>query len=135
MVGFVGGRKIDLMGSAVTFPNFGNGFAAVTLSTLDGAPFVTSRRMLLTIVGKVENQGMIWNAQRTSVGSNWGHGPTMAEGIPASVTLAAPGEHTVWALDGSGKRAMKVPAKTEDGRLTFSVGSQYHTVWYEVDEN
>jgi hypothetical protein len=134
LVGFAGGQKVVLTGSVVTFPTFGNDFAAVTLTTMDGAPFESSKRILLTLVGKVENQRMVWNSQRTSVGSNWGHGPTVAEGIPATMALSVSGARNVWALDGTGKRITKVPATTESGRLTFTVGPQYRTVWYEIAE-
>ncbi len=134
IVGFVGGEQVALPGSVITFPNFGNGFASVTLTTLDGAPIESSRRILFTLVGKVENQGMIWNAQRTSVGTNWGHGPTLAEGIPAVVALSVTRVVNVWALDGTGKRMSSVPAKNENGRLTFTVGPQYRTVWYELSQ-
>jgi hypothetical protein len=132
LVGYVGGQLFSLEDCSVNFPAFGNSFAAVTVTAMDRKPIRSSSRILLTLVGKVENQEMVWNAQRTSVGSKWGHGPTVAEGIPATLSLAAGSRHLVWALDGAGKRLGQVPANVEGGRLTFTVGPQYRTLWYEI---
>ena len=134
VVGFVGGQRVTLGANALTFPAFGNQFAAVTLTAMDRRPLADSRRLLLTLVGKVENQDMVWNAARTSVSDKWGHGPTVAEGIPAAVSLRTTGARRVWALDGTGKRVGDVPATWTGGLLTFTVGPQFKTLWYEVGE-
>lgn len=132
VVGYVGGQTVALGGSTLAFPKFGNNFAAVTLTPTDGKPLAASLRLLLTLVGKVENQGMVWNADRTSVGDQWGHGPTVAEGIPATVRLKTSLARRVWALDVTGKRVQEVPATYANGALTFTVGPKYKTLWYEV---
>jgi hypothetical protein len=101
---------------------------------MDGQPVRESKRMLLTLVGKVENQGMVWNADRTSVGNQWGHGPTMAEGIPATVSVLAPVAH-VYALDGTGNRGPELTLTTPANRAAdrqFTVGPQHKTLWYEI---
>ncbi len=141
IVGFVGGQTVKTQAAVFTFPAFGDNFAAVTLTPLDGKPVAQSHHLLLTLVGKVENQGMQWNATHTSVGDQWGHGPTMAEGIIATVSVAAaPGtrEH-MYPLDGTGKRMGEVPSFSLDDGATpnppsFTVGPQYQTVWYEIVE-
>ena len=87
---------------------------------------------------------MGWNANRTSVGDQWGQGPTQAEGIPATVTLQTNGPRSVWALDGTGRHMEKVPAvyahgtvthgTVTHGTVTFTVGPQYRTLWYAVEK-
>ena len=134
VAGYVGGQAVTLGGNTMTFPAFGNNFAAVTLTAMDRKPTAQSQKMLLTLVGKVENQGMGWNSDRTSVGDQWGHGPTLAEGIPAAVSLKTNGPRTVWALDGTGKHSQRVPATYAGGSLTFTVGPKYRTVWYAVEK-
>ncbi len=134
LVGYVGGQTVTLGDNTLTFPAFGNNFAAVTLTTMDEKPAAQSERLLLTLAGKVENQDMGWNADRTSVGDQWGHGPTIAEGIPATLTLRTDGPRTVWALDGTGKHREKVPAAYANGTLIFTVGPQYRTLWYAVEK-
>ncbi len=132
--GYVGGQTVTLGDNALAFPAFGNNFAAVTLTAMDQKPLAQSQKLLLTLLGKVENQSMGWNSDRTSVGNQWGHGPTVAEGIPATVTLKTNSTRHVWALDGTGQRVGDVPATYANGSLTFNVGPQYKTLWYEVGE-
>ena len=134
LAGYAGGQTVTLGENTLAFPKFGNGFAAVTLTAMDQEPLVQSHKLLLTLVGKVENQGMGWNADRTSVGDQWGHGPTVAEGIPAAVSLKIKSARHVWALDGTGRRVQPVPARFANGVLRFTVGPQFKTLWYEVGE-
>ena len=133
-VGYVGGQTITLGANKFTFPAFGNNFAAMTLTAMNKEPLYMSEHLLLTLVGKVENQEMGWNADRTSVGDQWGHGPTLAEGIPAAVSLKTDGPRSVWALDGTGTHSQRVPAVYANGLLTFTVGPEYRTVWYAVEK-
>ncbi|MGO9199371.1 MAG: hypothetical protein ACLQM8_02380 [Limisphaerales bacterium] len=108
-------------------------FAVLTLSAVDGQPLTQSRRILLTAAGNVENAGMGWNADRTSVGTRWGSAPTICEGIAARVTLAAlPKSAKVYALNGAGARAGQVPVSAAGGRLSFDIGPRFKTLWYEI---
>ncbi|BDI33624.1 hypothetical protein CCAX7_56750 [Capsulimonas corticalis] len=132
--GYVGHRSVGFGTLTLVCPSFGNNFASGVLAAMDGKPILQSRRMLLTLAGKVENQDMVWSADRTSVGNQWGHGPTIAEGIPATVTIKIASARRVWALDGTGKRAAPVPATYKKGELTFTAGPQYQTLWYEIGE-
>ncbi len=135
--GYVGGRTVLLRNGTVTFPEFGNNFAAMTLTYMAVSTpherIAGLQNLLLTLAGKVENQGMGWNADRTSVGDQWGQGPTVAEGIPATVTLKTDGPRTVWALDGTGAHKQSVPSVYARGTLTFTVGPQFKTLWYGVE--
>lgn len=134
VVGSVGGRTVTLGANTLTFPAFGNNFAAVTLTAMDLTPLAKSNHLLLTLAGKVENQNMGWNADRTSVGNQWGNGPTVAEGIPAAVLLKTSGPRTVWALDSLGRHRQKVPALYASGTLKFNVGPEFKTLWYAVEK-
>lgn len=116
----------------MTFNVPGEGFAAMTLVPMDNQDLRTSRRMLLTVMGRAENLGMGWNADRTSVGDQWGRGPVHVEGINLTVEMAAASGLRVWALDSTGQRTQEVPTRVVDGRLRFEVGPQFRTVWYEI---
>jgi hypothetical protein len=134
MVGFLGGRKVELPGWQVQMAKTANSFAALTLTAMDGQPIRQSRSLLLTAVGKVENKGMQWNAERTSVGRNWGTGPTRAEGIPATVSIETQARSaTVYVLDSAGRRQRRLDATLAGGRLTFSIGPACRTLWYEIE--
>ena len=96
------------------------------------APYPALASFLITIAGRIENQGMVWNEARTSVGNNWGHGPPIAEAIPCSIEMEVSGARKVYALDGTGKRAAAVDARLENGTLRFSTAPSHQTLWYEI---
>jgi len=76
---------------------------------------------------------MGWNADHTSVGTQWGQAPTLCEGIAAHVTLTTAAKAaTVHVLDGTGARTGEVPASVQNGKLTFDIGPQFKTLWYEI---
>jgi hypothetical protein len=88
--------------------------------------------MLLVAVGSAENEGMEWNAERTSVLNHWGRGPTQINGIPAVMTLKAPVK-AVHVLDGRGERCGTVPVTREGGAARWEIGPSSKTLWYEIE--
>jgi hypothetical protein len=133
MVGLMGGRKLELPGWRVEMAKTDTNFAALTLTAMDGRPIKESRSLLLTAVGRVENKGMAFRADRKSVGKGWGTGPTRAEGIPATVAIETQAKTAVvYALDGLGRRQRRLEATLSMGRLTFAIGPSARTLWYEV---
>ena len=104
-------------------------FAAIAL---DDLTLPESDRVLVTIVARAENQGMKWNEARTTTGAEWGHGPTIAERVPATIELATEGSRRVFALKPDGTRAAEVQATYTSGRLTFTVSPKDNTLHYEV---
>ncbi len=135
LVGLVGGQTFALDNITVTFPKFGDNFAAMTLTAMDKLPFAKSKSVLLTLVGKVENQEMGWNKDRTSVGNQWGHGPVIAEGIPCKVSLPGKIGYKVYALNASGKRDHQVISVITAGMIVFTVSPTDRTLWYEISGN
>jgi hypothetical protein len=81
----------------------------------------------------VENTGMGWNVDPTSVGTQWGSPPTICEGIAARVTLRTGAKSAqVYALDGFVARAREVPSTLSAGKLAFDIGPRFRTLWYEI---
>jgi hypothetical protein len=108
-------------------------FASIALNAADGKPVAVSQRLLLVAAGNVENTGMGWNDDHTSVSRNWGGAPTICEGIAANITLATKLKAAkVFVLDGRGSRAGEVPATLSGGKLIFAIGPQFKTLWYEI---
>ena len=133
VVGRCTGKTIKLDGAEFDVKPNPRGFAVLTLNSADGKPLARSGRLLLTAVGNVENTGMDWNAGHTSVGAKWGSSPTLCEGIIAKVSLTTAAKTAkVHMLDGNGARAGEVPASVRDGRLSFEIGPQFKTLWYEI---
>jgi hypothetical protein len=144
IVGFVGGSHVLTKSADFQFPAFGDdsapsarNFASVTLTPLDGKSLKESAHLLLTAVGRVENEGMVWNATRTSVTDRWGHGPSVAEGIPVTVVLPHSTLAHVYALDATGKRTQEVSVTHPVSGVvmsSFVAGPEYKTLWYEITE-
>ena len=132
IVGNIGGSELRAHDFGVTCDEFGLNFAAVTAVTLDGRPMEDSARVLVTLAARAGNQGAVWNETRTSVGDKWGHGPTIAERVPASVRLRVKGARRVFSLAPDGSRAAEVSAELRDGWLSFSTRTGPATLHYEV---
>jgi len=99
------------------------------ITVLEGESFLTAKRLLITATGEVENTGMGWkNAEKTTVGRDWGKAPVLVEGPAAKIEIYGDGKLKAWALDERGQRRVEVPAKGN----TIEIGPEYKTLWYEV---
>jgi hypothetical protein len=133
VVGNCTGKTTKLAGTEFEVKPNARQFAVLTLSAMDGKPLANSGRLLLVAAGNVENTGMGWNADHTSVGTRWGSAPTVCEGIAAKVVLTTSAKTArVQALDGSGARAGEVPVTLAAGKLSFEIGPQFKTLWYQI---
>lgn len=133
VIGFASGRQMKLGSLTIEPTGDTDHFAAITVVAIDGKPIEQSTHLLITAVGRVENTGMIWNADRTSVGDKWGNAPVIAEGITAQIALDSKVKAAqVYALDGGGDRSRPVTCSATSGRLTMTLGPQWKTLWYEV---
>jgi hypothetical protein len=128
-VGPIAGRKIDLGDVTVEVGATERRYACLALVALDGKPVAESKAVLLAAAGRVENPGMGWNADRTTVGAAWGKGPTIAEAVPATVALPGTG-WKAQALDGAGAPKAAIPSEPRDGKTEVKVGGATPSLWY-----
>jgi hypothetical protein len=144
MVGFVAGKALEGRmaspdgdaGPAISLKpgtTSLDGFAVVMVNRLgEGGPG-GARRFLLTAVTSCWNEGMTWNEERTSVGTGWGRGPTLCQGVPLTLTVRdAGGTARVFALGPDGTRRREVPADEAEGSVAFELGPDCRTLWYEL---
>ena len=129
-VGYLGGRSVTLGDIKIEMPNTETNWASIAIAALDGKPISESDRILLVAAGRIENTNMGWNEDRTSVSDRWGEEPTVAEGIPATITFTKSRNMQVQPLDGTGMPKGDVPCETSDSGMTFTIGAQYKTLWY-----
>ena len=110
-----------------------NQWAALTLVALDKLPVNQSKSLLLTALNRAENTGMGWNADRTSVGDKWGAGPTQIEVPHAQIALQT-GARTarVFRLTPTGERGTIQSSVLKDGVLSFDIGPDDKTVWWQI---
>jgi len=108
-------------------------FAALVLAAVDGQPFSTTRKLLLSACGRCENTGMIFSADRRTVGHNWGHGPVLIEPVTADVrlpeTLAA-GAWTIVPVGPDGRSLGAPQDVSVRGGAVLHLDGATPTMWY-----
>lgn len=110
-----------------------NQWAALSLVSLDKLPINQSKSLLLTAMNRAENKGMVWNEQRTSVGDKWGTGPTQIEVPKAQIEIKTNAKRArVFQLSPTGARGPIQKSQLKDGVLSFQIGPQDATVWWEI---
>jgi hypothetical protein len=133
IVGFAGGRTLDLSGFIVEMEPTDRNFLSLTLTSMDGKPIDASTSLLLTALDKAENVGLDWNDGRTFAANSWRQGPTMVETVPAAITIPTTARTAaVHALDETGRRSKVVASTLDAGRLTFRIDPHDEAVWYEI---
>jgi hypothetical protein len=144
LIGFARGRKLSVSrqtaGTAGEFMTITpgatslGGFSVVLVNSVEGQALGEGGRYLITSVTRWANKGMGWNKEGTSVGQNWGRGPSLCEGVPLELTMAR-GGHAVrlFALNPDGSRREETGGReAQDGTVSFSVGPREKTLWYEL---
>jgi hypothetical protein len=133
VIGFGAGKTFTL--DDVTIkpgPTRQHGFSVITASAVRGGDLHSpGAALLVTATGYAENTGMVWNADKTSVGDKWGKAPVLCEGIPFELSLPSK-TLRAWALDPRGRRAREVPVSITPTGALLRLGPQYRTLWYEV---
>lgn len=109
------------------------GWATLTATVVEGSAFSSARKILVTGTGLVENTGTVWkNAEKTTVGKDWGKAPSIVEGVKAQINFAISQKLKAWALDERGQRRQEVPLQSADGSLTLTLSPEHKTLWYEL---
>ena len=112
--------------------------AAIWVSALDAEPIVRARRLLLTHVADVQDEGTVYADDTRKVLLAWGRLPHLMRRNAAQVTLAFADEKpcTVYALAADGTRRGEVPVVQEGGKVSFSVDigrdPSEATCYYEI---
>ena len=63
-------HKIDNFEFKMNLTN--NEIASIALISMDSLPIENSKKMILSIVGKVQNTNQIWNINKTTINNGWG---------------------------------------------------------------
>jgi hypothetical protein len=134
LIGFCAGKTVEAGGLGLTpGQTLLEGFSVVMVHCVGGQELGSDGRCLLTAVTRCYNRNMGWNAERNSVGRQWGIGPTLCEGVPVVLRVAGRAVK-VYALNPDGTRREELmpgePAKA--GAAEFQLGPRYRTLWYEL---
>ncbi|HEX8204081.1 MAG TPA: carbohydrate binding domain-containing protein [Isosphaeraceae bacterium] len=136
VIGSIDAGPFDLDDGVIVAPEPNRqGWAAITLTVMEGTDFSSPGRLLVTATGYAENTAMGWkDAAQTSVGRDWGRRPSLVEGIPATITLpVAAARIRAWSLDERGGRRDEVAARPVQGHALLAIGPEHRTLWYEIE--
>lgn len=132
LIGHLGGQTLTSPPLGIDCAPFGRNFASFTALALDGRPLADSQHLLVSLVGRAGNPDLQWNEARTSAGSPWGHGPSVAEQVPATLRIQCAPGRVVHPLAPDGSRLAALPARYEDGWLIFSTRDGVPSIHYEI---
>ena len=105
-------------------------FAVIALSSLSNDPIEVADNILLTTIGRARNTDQVYDGDKMV---EYGKEPIMSEVITATITLKT--ERTdlkVWGVNPEGFYVGQVPAKFEDGTMTFTVGEKFPASYYLI---
>ncbi len=109
-------------------------FAVIALSSLSAEPLQTSDNILLTAVGRSDNSGATYNSNRT-LQYDRGHGPILVEVIEVEVELETTVTRLVVSgINSEGMITGEVPVEYTDGKLRFSLGGDFPSIYYLIQK-
>jgi hypothetical protein len=107
-------------------------FAAIALSSLTDDPIERSPNLLLTAVGRADNAGATYDAGHT-LRLDIGHAPVLIEVIEADLVLTTEQPALrVLSIGPEGFLTGTVPAERKNGKLTFSIGKTFPSMYYLI---
>jgi hypothetical protein len=132
---YVGHKEKFLAASNNTIEVNEPNYVTLTITSLEPAYTINSlpqkRKFLITAIGRCENTGMIFSADRTTVGTNWGHAPVQIEPVRAKIKIPFKGLKC-YALLPDGTIKTTVPTYAENGQTIIELSPTYQTMWYLV---
>lgn len=108
-------------------------WATINVTVMDGVDFKRAKRILVTATGEAGNTDMKWkDAQKSSVGADWGNVPSVVEGVCAKIGVPFQRGAHAWTLDARGQRVKEIPAKRVTGKLEIEILPAHETLWWEI---
>lgn len=134
-VGYIANHALSLGELELTAAPTELPWASVGLTVVRGESF-TNGTFLVIASGWIENTGMRWkNANKDSVGDQWGTAPTRVEVVPWTLRLPVPAERVrAWILNERGQRQQALSPLAAGANVTrLSASADAATLWYEVE--
>ena len=127
------GETINVGGVRVVPGTTRQNWATINVTVMEGVDFPRAKRILITATGEVGNTDMKWkDAQKSSVGADWGTSPSVVEGIPAKIGVPYQKGLQAWALDARGQRVKEIPVKRVTGKSEIEISPGDQTLWWEI---
>lgn len=135
LIGFAANRVVTL-GEVTIRPGLNLlGWMTLGLTLTEGDSLAAGGRALLIASGQTENTGMRWkDANKNSVGNQWGNAPTLTEVVPFALTLPVGTNRVrVWTLDPRGQRRTELQPAGDATSATLNVTTNAATIWFEIE--
>lgn len=137
-LGAIAGKPIRLGDLAIEVGAMKQPYAAVEVVAMDAKPIAISKKLLISVAARVENEGWSWDEGRHYI-SNWesvnnlAGTRTIAEPVPISIDLPGIG-WKVSMLDGSGYPCGNLSTRKAPAGTRFQADNP-QTLWYlaEID--
>ena len=130
LVGWVGTKGPAFDG--LTIDMEANPFGVAAVSSLGPEPIATSKRLLVTVVGRVEPTGFRWaDGWRREPGEP-GRAPLLQEPIRARIGWKRAGEVKAYALDNTGARIGPAPLEKIEGGYRLTIDVQKPGIHWEL---
>jgi hypothetical protein len=99
-----------------------------------GSTFTNDCSALIVANGWWENTGQVWkNANKDSVGNQWGGAPILVEVVPFTLTLpVGTNRVSAWALNETGQRKSTLPVTGTATQSVITVTTAAASLWYEL---
>lgn len=110
------------------------GWCTLGATLTRGTSFTNDCNMLVVATGWWENTGQVWkDANKDSVGNQWGGPPILVEVVPFTLTLPVGTNHvSAWVLDERGQRRASVPVTGTATNTVLTLSTTAASLWYEL---
>lgn len=116
--------------------------ATIGILSLDDRDLENSKKILLSIGGKIMNTGQKWNPSRTSTGkthegANWGEAPVLVQFIDfdAIFMFNEKDKPTIWTLNELGVKNCSINVSGEQGNWKFSAEISKPSISFLIERN
>jgi hypothetical protein len=107
-------------------------YVAVAVSSMDRNPIERSKRLLVSMIGRIAPTGMAWNDNWKRGVADPGHPPLKLEPVQASIAWRGKNSITVYPLDNSGKRLAPLELAGGAGDIRINLDSSAGTIHWEI---
>jgi hypothetical protein len=130
LAGWVGGSGAVFDGLTIDLDADPFGVAAV--SSLGPEPIATSKRLLVTVVGRVEPTGFRWLDHWRREPGEPGQAPLLQEPLRAKIGWKRAGTVKAYALDNTGARIGPVPLEKVEGGVRLAIDGRNPGIHWEL---
>jgi hypothetical protein len=130
VAGFVGDGTNSF--EALTVALDTNGFGVAMVSALGSEPIATSKRLLVTVIGRVEPTGFLWADEWRRDVAYPGRPPLLQEPIKAKIGWKRAGAVKAYALDNTGTRLAAAPLEKVEGGYRLVIDGRTPGIHWEL---